>query len=338
MVKKLVFILFLSSLVSKAQDIHFTQWMFSPLNLNPGETGRFDGDYRIAGNFRSQWGSIMNKQYKTLGLSYDRVFSFRGQELSAGLQFANDRSSIGNLTQNKLMFSGGYNKLIKANYFSVGIQAGLLHKGLDPNKYSYPVQWDNNIGEYTNQSGLGNEENFTNTNEYLFDFNLGFAWARQLTEKLFPEIGAAFFHLNTPEESFFNNPENLEIRQVYNVRLNYKVNSKLVFSPNLLYSYQNKAQDMVLGAICKMKMNQNKSKIDEIFGGLNYRDGFSRNYDATNLIIGAKREEWQVGLSYDINISNLSSITDYRGAFELSLIYIAQSSEPKIYNIPCDRY
>ena len=55
-------------------------------------------------------------------------------------------------------------------------------------------------------------------------------------------------------------------------------------------------------------------------------------------IIGANREEWQVGISYDINISNLSSITHYRGAFELSVIYIAQSSEPKIYNVPCDRY
>ena len=338
MVKRLFFILLLFTVVSKAQDIHFTQWMFSPLNLNPGETGRFDGDYRIAGNFRSQWGSIMNKQYRTSGLSYDRVFSVRGQELSAGLQFANDRSSIGNLMQNKLMFSGGYNKLFKGNYFSWGVQAGLLHKGLDPNKYSYPVQWDNNLGEFSNQTGIGNMENFTNTNEYLFDFNVGFGWARQLTEKLFPEIGVAFFHLNTPEESFLNNSENLEIRQAYNIRLNYKLSAKHVLSPNLLYSYQNKAQDMVIGVIGKMKMNQNKAKIDEVFLGVNYRDGFSRNYDATNLIIGANREEWQVGISYDINISNLSSITHYRGAFELSVIYIAQSSEPKIYNVPCDRY
>tara|TARA_B100000674_G_scaffold78464_2_gene54540 strand:+ start:18574 stop:19590 length:1017 start_codon:yes stop_codon:yes gene_type:complete len=338
MVKRLFFILLLFTVVSKAQDIHFTQWMFSPLNLNPGETGRFDGDYRIAGNFRSQWGSIMSKQYNTLGLSYDRVFAVRGQELSAGLQFVNDRSSVGNLMQNKLMLSGGYNKLFKGNYFSWGAQIGLLHKGLDPNKYSYPVQWDNNIGEYSNQTGISNGENFTSTNEYLFDVNLGFGWARQLTDKLFPEIGVAFFHLNTPEESFFDNPENLQIRQVYNVRLNYKLNSKYVFSPNLLYSYHNQAQDMVIGAIGKMKMSENKSKIDEVFAGVNFRDGFSRNYDATNIIIGATREEWQVGLSYDINISNLSSITHYRGAFELSVIYIAQSSEPKIYNIPCDRY
>ena len=338
MVKKAFIIIMTFSLASKAQDIHFTQWMFSPLTLNPGETGRFDGDYRIAGNFRSQWGSIMNKQYKTLGLSYDRVFSVYGQELSAGLQFANDRSSIGNLMQNKLLFSGGYNKVVKGNYLSAGAQFGLLHKGLDPNKYSFPVQWDNNTGLFSNQTGGANMENFTNTNEYLFDFNLGFGWARQLTDKLFPELGVSFFHLNTPKEGFLGNGQNLDIRHVYNARLNYRINSKFVLSPNLLYSLQNKAQDMVLGVIGKMKMKENKAKVDEIFAGLNFRDGFSRNYDASNLIIGAKREEWQVGISYDINISELSSITHYRGAFELSVIYIAQSSEPKIYNVPCDRY
>ena len=90
--------------------------------------------------------------------------------------------------------------------------------------------------------------------------------------------------------------------------------------------------------ICRFEVRLPNTKINNVFAGLNFRDGFDRNYDAANIIIGATREEWQVGLSYDINISNLSSITHYRGAFELSVIYIAQSSEPKIYNVPCDRY
>lgn len=338
MVKKLLFIFFIACTTVKAQDIHFTQWMFSPLNLNPGETGRFDGDYRIVGNFRSQWGAIMNKQFKTLGMSYDRVFSAYGQKFSAGLQFANDRSSIGNLMQNKLMLSGGYNKVVKGNHLSGGLQFGLLHKGLDPNKYSYPVQWDADDGLFSNTSGIGNMETFTKTNDYSFDFNLGFGWARQITDKLFPEVGLAFFHLNTPKESFLSSVESFSLRQVYNLKLNYRINEKYVVAPNLLYMYQNKAQDMVIGAIGKMRMGENKAKIDEVFAGINFRDGFKRNYDAANLVVGAKRQEWQVGLSYDINISGLSSVTHYKGAFEISVIYIAQSSEPTIYNVPCDRY
>ncbi len=337
MVKKLIFILFIAATGLKAQDIHFTQWMFSPLNLNPGETGRFEGDYRIVGNFRSQWGATMGKQYKTLGMSYDRVFSAYGQDFSAGLQFDNDRSSIGNLTQNKLMLSGGYNKLVKGNYLSGGIQIGLLHKGVDPNAYNYPVQWDVDQGEFSNNS-LSNMENFSKTNDYSFDLNLGVGWARQIGDKLFPEVGLAWYHLNKPSESFFNDSETFSLRQVYNAKFNYKLNDRYTISPNVMYMYQNKAQDLVLGVIGKMRMDVNKAKIDEVFVGMNFRDGYKRNYDAANLIVGAVRQEWQVGISYDINVSGLSSVTHYRGAFELSVIYIAQSSEPSIYNVPCDRY
>lgn len=338
MVKRIIFILVLfCASVSQAQDIHLTQWMHSPLNLNPGETGRFDGDYRIVGNFRSQWGAIMSKQFRTFGLSYDQNFNMFGQDLSAGLVFTNDRASIGNLSQNRLIFSAGYNKLYKGNYFSGGIQAGMLHKGINPDEYTYPAQWDNELGGFNNQ-GFSNNENFAQTNDYSMDLNIGFGWARQVNEKFFPEIGIAFFHINTPKESFLNSEEQFAMRQVFNAKLNYKINDKYVIAPNIMYMFQNQAQDMVYGAIGKMKIQPNKTRISEVFAGLSFRDGFNRNYDAANLILGAQREEWQVGVSYDINISNLSSVTHYRGAFELSVIYIAQSSEPTIYNVPCDRY
>lgn len=336
MVKRLVFILLIVTASVQAQDIHFSQWMFSPMNLNPGETGRFDGDYRIVGNFRSQWAAIMEKQYKTFGLSFDKIFKFYNQEISAGITFANDQSSIGDLMQNKLQLSGGYSKEIKGHRLSAGVQFGLLHKGIDPNAYSYPIQWDNSQGEFSNSAGIGNGENFVQTNDYMFDLNLGLGWSKQITPKIHPEVGVAFFHVNTPEESFLGDKNDLTLRHVYNFRLNYKLTDKLIIAPNALYMYQIKAQDLVLGALAKMKVDDNKAKIDQVFAGFNFRDGFNRNYDAFNLIVGAKRQEWQVGLSYDINVSDLSSVTDYRGAFEISVIYIPKSSEPSIFIVPCD--
>ena len=336
MVKKILFILLISSVGLKAQDIHFTQWMFSPLNLNPGETGRFDGDYRIIGNFRSQWAAIMEKQYKTFGFSYDRNFKVYNQKVSAGITFANDRSSIGDLTQNKLQVSGGYNKQIKKTSLSFGVQLGLLHKGIDPTAYSYPVQWDADKGEFSNAIGIGNGEVFSQTNDYMFDLNFGLGLGRKFGDKIYTELGLSWFHVNTPEESFLGDDNNLPLRHVYNLKLNYKFSDKIVIAPNALYMYQIKGQDLVLGALVKMEVQDKKTKIDQVFAGINYRDGFNRNYDAINLIIGAKRQEWQVGISYDINVSDLSSVTHYRGAFELSIIYIAKSSEPSIFIVPCD--
>ena len=41
-----------------SQDIHFSNWQMSPLNLNPANAGMFDGDGRLIFNYRNQWKSV----------------------------------------------------------------------------------------------------------------------------------------------------------------------------------------------------------------------------------------------------------------------------------------
>ena len=43
-----------------AQDPNFSQFFASPLSLNPALTGKFDGSFRVAGNYRNQWPTINN--------------------------------------------------------------------------------------------------------------------------------------------------------------------------------------------------------------------------------------------------------------------------------------
>ena len=54
----------------RAQDPHFSQFFSSPLTLNPALTGLFDGDFRVAGNYRTQWPTI-NNAFKTGTASFD---------------------------------------------------------------------------------------------------------------------------------------------------------------------------------------------------------------------------------------------------------------------------
>src|SRR5882724_143846 len=50
-----------------SQDLHFSQFMNSPLVTNPANTGFIpDGDYRLGINYRNQWSSIMAVPYKTM--------------------------------------------------------------------------------------------------------------------------------------------------------------------------------------------------------------------------------------------------------------------------------
>ena len=60
----------LGTLSVKAQDPNFSQFFASPLTLNPAMTGKIDGLYRVAGNYRNQWPTI-NNAFTTYTVSFD---------------------------------------------------------------------------------------------------------------------------------------------------------------------------------------------------------------------------------------------------------------------------
>ena len=54
----------------KSQDIHFSMYPLSPLNINPALTGNFIGDFRANSIHRSQW-SAVTVPYSTYSISSD---------------------------------------------------------------------------------------------------------------------------------------------------------------------------------------------------------------------------------------------------------------------------
>ena len=62
---QIIYFLFFIAVFSTAQDIHFTQFTYTPLNTNPAQTGLFDGDYRVGGNYRTQWWEVPGLPYTT---------------------------------------------------------------------------------------------------------------------------------------------------------------------------------------------------------------------------------------------------------------------------------
>lgn len=338
MVKRcLLYIVLMCCAVSwiQAQDIHFTQYYFSPLNYNPSYTGRFDGDFRVVGNYRSQWGAVMDNQFTTSGLSYEQVIPVAGQKIGLGAAYLHDNSGLAKLMQNKLLLSAAYTFLWKGNTISAGAQGGLLHKGVNYNALTFPNQYNQIQGNFDN--GMDNNQNFMKNNDYLADVNLGLSWGRQIGAKLYPEIGAAFMHINQPTESFLGSDNRLPIRSIYDIQLNYSLSPQWTITPTLLYMTHTTASEMLVGGIAKHHLGENKYKLTQIFTGVSYRDGYNRNYDAAAIIIGGVVDEFQVGISYDFNISELSSATHYKGAFELSIIYIAKRTSSNLKIVPCDR-
>src|ERR1700744_455241 len=59
----------LGAFAVEGQDLHFSQWMNSPLLTNPANTGFIpDADYRLGANYRNQWSSLMSVPYQTFSV------------------------------------------------------------------------------------------------------------------------------------------------------------------------------------------------------------------------------------------------------------------------------
>src|SRR5215208_6242930 len=97
-------ILFIT-LLTRAQDPNFSQFFVSPLTLNPALTGKFDGVYRLALNYRNQWPTI-NNAFTTYTASLDgsilrnRIPEF--DQFGVGIMGFSDKSGNGVLQNNFL--------------------------------------------------------------------------------------------------------------------------------------------------------------------------------------------------------------------------------------------
>src|SRR3979409_1341584 len=98
---------------SVAQDPHFSQFFSSPLTLNPALTGKFDGNLRVAFNYRDQWPAI-SKAFITSTVSVDAPilsnYISPDDTWGVGVMAMTDRTANGILNSNYLSVSTAYHK------------------------------------------------------------------------------------------------------------------------------------------------------------------------------------------------------------------------------------
>src|ERR1043165_4331721 len=93
------------------QDLHFSQFMNSPLLTNPANTGFIPGgDYRLGVNFRNQWSSIMSLPYKTMSAFGDAQILQNENDgwVGIGGVILRDVAGSGNLTSTRVYGSVAY--------------------------------------------------------------------------------------------------------------------------------------------------------------------------------------------------------------------------------------
>jgi type IX secretion system PorP/SprF family membrane protein len=316
-----------------AQDIHFSQYYFSPLSLNPANTGNFLGDYRVAMNYRSQWRDIQ-KAYKTISLGGEANIYPANQHTSVGLYILNDKSG-GNLIVNKIFLSGAIHKKISGVNLHFGVQPGIVLKSIDFNAHTFPNQMNWDKGQFDNS--LNNYEPYTSQKTNYFDLNAG-AGASARVGKFEAGLYFAMFHITQPKETFYASSNKLVMRQLYNFDAKYYATEKITLNLYSMMAATTKASDWVTGLNVEYNLNKTPFFTNAVFVGFMWRDGLHRVSDAGIVTCGLKYKNYTAGFSYDINISQLHTATDYRGATEFALIYTSKNTRLVKKQIPCDRY
>lgn len=329
----LIILMLFVVLEAKSQDIHFTQIINTPMLINPANTGAFDAEHRVFGNYKSQWRNI-SKSYLTYGLSYDMSIlkkHLRGGKLGIGIQFFHDRAGINMFTQTYATLSLAYHlKVNRSNFISTGIQAGINQNTIDESNMQWDSQYDPNAPDGYN-SGLPSGETLSYSKKLTGDVSAGMAWsynsspgtlssydARRFT------VGVSLFHINRPRQSF-SGSDNSRTYMKLVVHAQGFIglrNSRIGLVPTVAWFNQGPSNEILLGSLfryCLKDPSKYTTYESEtaVAIGVHYRVG--------DAIIPSVQFEWKyflLNIGYDVNISKLSAATKGAGGIEVGLRFM----------------
>lgn len=312
----------LTSASSGAQDIHFSQFFETPLLRNPSLAGIFNGDVRIQGVYRNQWGSV-TVPYKTgsFNLEYKKPIGQGDDFITSGLQLVYDKAGTTNFTTTNLLPAINYHKSLgsdKSTYLSLGFMGGLVQRRIDRTKMTTNSQFDGN----GYNPALADGESFVNDNFSYLDGSVGMTFSSALSPDRPDDnyfIGVAFHHFNRPKNSFYKRPEiELSPKWVYSTGVRFGVSETSYLTIQADHTTQGPSKETVIGAMYSVKIGEDYQRPDYAL----HFGSFLRLEDAFIPVVKLDYNPFSVALSYDVNVSQLKTASQGYGGMELSVTYI----------------
>ena len=322
--------------VITAQDPNFSQFFSSPLTLNPALTGKFDGSYRVAGNYRNQWPTINNAFVtKTASIDFGVMKNKIADIDQMGIGFlgVTDRAGDGVLVTNYAGISISYHKGLDENGYhqiGAGFQGAYTNKRLDVTKVYFEDELTP-LGFIPGTTG----EVFANKqiNVSYMDVNAGILYNGTTNGYNNFYIGASMYHINRPKESFQGGQFLLNPRTTIQAGGKLPMGSYNALHFSGIHSMQAKAYNTVVGGAFSYNVNQNEDNPTNVYIGSWYRFN-----DAVIPYIGLEFGGLHIGATYDANTSSLKPATNVRGGMEISLIYIKKPIDPNAKKLNCPRF
>ena len=329
---------------AKAQDVHFSQYMASPLLLNPSMAGLDNGDYRGYANFRTQWPTVASDNtYRTFAGGVDmaigKVTKFNSYA-GIGLSFFADQAGAIHLNSDRVTLSVAYHFMLDRkgdHQLSAGLQGSFNIRSIDPSLATYDSQYDPSTG-IVDPNGV--RESFGRTKVLYGDAGLGLLYSGIVNNGINVYLGFGLDHVNQPKISFYPSGqdvsglggERLYIKETIHGGVSLPLGSRYTLTPNFLVLIQGPSKEFDLGCDFKTAIgNDARTSNTAIHFGAQYRG-------VLDAVIASARIDFKgfsCGLSYDINVSKLLPASHTVGAPEISLIYqVASKKKPRPGHCP----
>jgi type IX secretion system PorP/SprF family membrane protein len=313
----------------EAQDIHFSQFYNSELNVNPGHAGIVPGINRVGLNYRTRW-TDFGEGFRTFGFSYDQKHKPDGWSnghLGIGVNVFKDAAGDVALSNTRAMFTlSSVIEVDRDQFLSLGLQGGMAQRSIDPTK----LMWDDQFVGTSYDPANATQEDFAAVSFLHGDLAAGLVYTYYTGESNIAtydefkmKIGLSAYHLTRPRIQYLGD----EDRQYMRVNFHGKFFlSNLLSSTSIMPSYlvtvQGPSKDIMVGCHYRVRMKENSrftGLIDEVaFSfGMHYRWS-----DALIPSVMMELQNFTIGLSYDTNISKIQSASQLQGGLEISLKYI----------------
>ncbi|MCW3081427.1 PorP/SprF family type IX secretion system membrane protein [Segetibacter sp.] len=308
--------------IAGGQDIHFSQFFEAPLLRNPSLAGIFNGDIRVQGVYRNQWGSV-TVPYKTgsFNLEYKKPIGQGDDFITTGLQLVYDKAGSTNFTTSNVLPALNYHKSLgsnKSTYLSLGFMGGLVQRRIDRSKMTTNSQFD---GNGFNPS-LADGESFVNDNFSYLDGSVGMTFNSAMSPDRPQDnyfIGVAYHHFNRPRNSFYRRPEiELSPKWVYSTGVRFGVSETSYMTIQADHTTQGPSKETVGGVMYSTKIGDDYQNPDYTL----HFGGFLRLNDAFIPVIKLDYNPFSIAFSYDVNVSQLRTASQGQGGLELSVTYI----------------
>ncbi|MFT5818821.1 MAG: type IX secretion system PorP/SprF family membrane protein [Crocinitomix sp.] len=331
---KFIFSLFFVLLYTSVngQDVHFSQLSKTPLLQSPAMAGAFSSDLRISAHYKNQWANIGNP-FTTYAFAIDGKIkgeSWQNKYIGIGGSLLSDKAGSLNFKRFQGDLHTAYHQKVNANhYLSFGIKLGVVQHSVSLTN----AQWDNQYDGTGYNSSMSSGESVSFQPFMAFDAGAGALWTYQMNsgtvssyDAKFIQIGLAVHHLNKPNQSFVGPQQSRYYqRYVLHGRGSFGLNnSSWAVEPSFLYQRKSKEQELVIGTMFKYLIKE-KSHYTEYVAKFDVSLGCYYRFlsDAVIPTVYFNYANCGLGIGYDINVSPLSSATNYRGGLEISLKFVS---------------